>query len=234
MMSNVRTAATLMASIFAASATIGCGDMSEDFVGANYAPSQEAVHVDVTRFVGTDALSVNALDIDLAASHVELDDVDPSQNDIDLHGRFDQYEFDFAAIDILETDELADDGEQVESSPGLGDGYGNRREWKDVMSNVCAKLGGELSANTFGPEHGGRGHNAVSFYCSFSEEFEVKYTSFVIGGEGSCKSNETLTDWAEEVCESRANIVLHKGYGDCEGDKFNPYHSAMLFVCKSL
>lgn len=233
-MSNLRTAGTLMASIFVAFTTTGCGEMSEDFVGANYASSEDQVYIDTRGLQGVDDLAVSNLYVEEEADHIEVNDDHPVLNEIDLHGRFDQYEFDFAAIELLETDELADEEDQFESTPGLGDGYGSRNEWKDIMSDVCVKLGGDLADNAFGPERGGRGHNAVSFYCSFSDEYEVKYKSFVVGGEGSCKSQETFADWAEEICDSTDNVVLHKGYGDCGGDKDNPYQTAMLFVCKSL
>ncbi|MBV70858.1 MAG: hypothetical protein CMH52_05860 [Myxococcales bacterium] len=233
-MINLTRTGTFVAVVFAAMASIGCGELGEDHVGANYEPKDEQAQADPVGLNQVDLLALNAIDVAAENTHIELGDTHPVLQEIDLHDRFDQNEFDFAAIEPFETDELVADADAFESTPGLGDGSGDRNEWKKIMTDVCIKLGGDLSDTAFGPGRGEHEHNAVSFYCLFPDESEMKLKSFVIGGEGSCKSHETLADWAQEICESDDNIMLHKGYGECGGDKDDRYHRAMLFVCKSL
>lgn len=230
-MTNLNTVNTLVASTAFALLTIGCGEMSDDYVGSNYQSNGQGTVVEFQALPEAVELAANIVSPteDVPTRHIDIDtDV---IDDIDLQDRLADTDFEY--VELEPTEDTAGAEDEAESTPGMGDGYGSRIEWKNLMLSVCDWLGGSLSDNTFGPERRGLGYNAVNFYCNFSDDYEIKYESFVVGGEGSCKPNADFNVAAEAVCDSIDNVVLHKGLGDCGGDKSNPYSSAMLFVCKA-
>lgn len=219
---------------------VGCGEMPENpddiMVYGEEGVTSPEVNYPTVDGVGTD---------DFARGPVlEENFVDPSSaihEGVDLEDAYDDAKTprweDRAEISDLGEDAAGDEDEATRPA-GFADGCATRAEWKRLAKVVCTSLGedAELAAFKTGQACGQQQYRLTRFGCSVdmgddNEPQYNKFSSLLLGGEGSCKTMATYLNYAATVCGDDTKVIEAKALKNCDGDDNSSYYESVRVTC---